>query len=601
MTDKKFDGLLRDKLDKFEATKPDNAWDLFKEELDYAQSKDAIFDQQLKSKVDTYTDSDAIASWDAFQEKFKQNEIEESNAFDENIKNSIEAFEAPMAENSWNQFLDYFHNYTKLRRKLYISKAIEACLILLAIFTFWNMQPQIKKGIEKIDLVFNRFHHHSIEEQERNQGLTNKEVTQELIAATDKVDSNARENANTKSSTNLNADAKSNSNGNVDAIESNESENVEPIESVSINPLSASNSDLVNPNWEVNDPITESTNINIEAATLESNANQRIPFLDSENPSENNRGKGEEILPLKTLIPPLAPLQKETNKSFTQIDKVQPYVDQNELNVGNFADKSGRSNNAFASIDGMPLKALNYPRILPVANISPLKLKHKTNLYLSTQASMDVNYVYTPFDKVYNTNPYLQAAVGYSAGLNIAFEKGRWAVETGAHYSTKTYSPIDIEEVVGSFNQGFYGVSLKDIEIETINIPVMARYKLVHLRNWKIFGMLGGSVNMAILANYFKKNTNYNAVTSTASLVPLRNANIEDKNFSDGLFEGGDLFENIYFTANAAINIERKITNRLSIYVQPGIQYNLLNKGLGPNNDRVHTASLALGTRVQLR
>lgn len=48
MTDKKFDDLLKDKLDKFEATKPDNAWDLFQQELDYAQSTDAIFDQQLK-------------------------------------------------------------------------------------------------------------------------------------------------------------------------------------------------------------------------------------------------------------------------------------------------------------------------------------------------------------------------------------------------------------------------------------------------------------------------------------------------------------------------------------------------------------------------
>lgn len=555
----------------------------------------------------------------------KQSEIEETNAFDENIKNSIEAYEAPMAENSWNQFLDYFQNYTKLRRKLYISKSIEACLILLAIFTFWNMQPQIKKGIEKMDMVFNRYHHHSIEEEGNNQSIANNEFAQEYSNSLKEVKIESKGKAEGEVEPNSISELKSDidvltnndlviSKSNEIAVNNNAINNVEAFDNADVigntaqvnlatNKSSSSNPNLDNPNSPTSFQNTESVyNENETETNVEYNSNLPIPFIKSENSSNKNQTLSEETLPLKTLIPNLKSIQKEENKSFTQVDHRNLNAKKYELK-GDFVEerKIDRPINAFASIDGRPLKALDYNLLESTFNFSPPKLKHKTNLYLSTQASMDVNYVFTPFDKVYNTNPYLQAAVGYSAGLNIAFEKGRWALETGAHYSTKTYSPIDIEEVVGSFKQGFYGVSLKDIEIETINIPIMARYKLVHLRNWKMYGMFGGSINMAILANYFKKNTDYSAVASTASLVPLTNANIEDKNFSDGLFEGGDIFENIYFTANAAINIERKISNRLSIYVQPGMQYNLLNTGLGPNNDRIHTASLAVGTRVQLR
>jgi hypothetical protein len=595
-------------LDKFEATKPDNAWDLFQQELDYAQSTDAIFDQQLKSKVDTYNNSEALASWDAFQEKMKQNEVEADNTFDENIKNSIDSYEAPMAENSWNQFLDYFQNYTKLRRKLYITKSIEACLILLAIFTFWNMQPQIKKGIQKMDMVFNRYHHHSIEETS-NQSLANNEIAEEYSNALQNVEVEGNSVSEEATSIGL-----LNDNELINDISNQvEVNNAEVIDIVELQSTTESNKGLksglgnVSANTNKQNSSSEIKNIDLKVKSdantkIEFDSNLPVPFIPSHDRSNDHQSIGKEMLPLETLIPNLKPIQKQDNNVVTQIDKFKFNSEKYELK-GDFVQESkmDRPINSFASIDGKPLKALAYDNLGAMFDFSPAKLKHKTNLYLGTQASMDINYVFTPFDKVYNTNPYLQAAIGYSAGLNLTFEKGRWALETGLQYATKTYSPIVVEEVVGSFKQGFYGVSLKDIEIETINIPIMARYKLVHLRNWKMYGMLGGSIDMAILANYFKKNTDYSAVASTASLVPLNNANIEDKNFSDGLLEGGNLFENIYFTANAAINIERKISNRLSFYVQPSIQYNLLNTGLGPNNDRIHTASLAVGTRVQLR
>ncbi|MEL6986952.1 MAG: outer membrane beta-barrel protein [Bacteroidota bacterium] len=567
MTDKELDDLLKDKLGNFEADRPENAWDLFQEDLNYALSEDAAFDDALKSKLESFAISEAMP-WDSF--KSLMEEANDEN-FDQQIKTSIEEYEAPMESGSWNTFLTYFQNHAALKRKLYRTKAIEACLILLALFTFWNMQPEIKKGLEKIEVAFNRYHHHSI--HNNNDTVENDNTSAILVDA----------NANNQQQTNYHP-----------------SQEEMPVSSEAISNFSAneiSESSKVNTNG-LNEDTTAPNSIKPEASKTETIQ------LDMPTPYVAPKQNTIVVDPLKTIFP--IELNQdhsnEVNPSLTSIDRTKLNLKKYPL-LGDFVEDSKLVQEAF---DLDAIASLDLNNFASNENsiegfVQPLNVKRSKNVYISTQVGMDLNYIFTPYDDVYKVPSNWKTSIGHNAGVQLTFEKGRWAFEIGSNYSSKTYSPVNVEEIVGNISQGYVGVSLKDIEIQTINIPVAARYKLMHSKNWKLFGFVGASANMAIFANYYKQNTNYNNQNGTLAFASLRAADIENKDFENGILEGGNFFENIYFTANTGLNIERRISNRLSIFAQPSFNYNIFNTGLGPNHDQIHTLGFAVGTRVQLK
>ncbi len=233
-------------------------------------------------------------------------------------------------------------------------------------------------------------------------------------------------------------------------------------------------------------------------------------------------------------------------------------------------------------------------------------VKNFFNVRFGMFGSANYDYIVTPYDRLFNQAPDAQWAQGYGGGFTLGFALGkRWELETGAIYAAKKYKPNTSSEVRGSFRLGYVEKSIEDIELNMMQVPLNMRYNVVDSKKWTVYALGGIAVNMAFQANYDKKQVvTLGPAFGEGTLDQIDNDfKIDEKRFSDGLFEGGNFKENSYFTSNIGLGIERFVTPQWSVFVQPTFHQPIISKsweGLGPNRDRISTSSLYIGTKVSL-
>lgn len=265
----------------------------------------------------------------------------------------------------------------------------------------------------------------------------------------------------------------------------------------------------------------------------------------------------------------------------------------------------------WASLDPIPDLAISPSSFEEVA-IAEVKPSPRERFFrFGMLGASDYNHVITPptliDGKSYSANRY---ALGYSGGLTFSWGTNRWEIETGLVYAAKKYLPLPLSEVEYSLEEGLSGEQLKTFEYEMIAIPLNVRYHFIPNGKWRFYAIGGVGLNTVLQADYFITDPvlpEPGPPPSFAPSVPRNDNNtkagIDKKAFTKGFFQGGSFSENAYFTANFGMGLERFISHRTSLYVQPHYQRSLFylkNGGLGPFNDQVHTMSLILGMRVKL-
>jgi hypothetical protein len=240
--------------------------------------------------------------------------------------------------------------------------------------------------------------------------------------------------------------------------------------------------------------------------------------------------------------------------------------------------------------------------------------KQETFIRIGMQGGPDYNRVITPSTEVNGTSYQADRySLGYSGGLTIGLEKGRWEIETGLMYSNKRYYSLPILVLDGSVEDGFFGDGTKQFDLDVFQVPLNFRYNFFRKDRWRIYAMGGMSLHVTTQSNYYLAEADGFA---TGSFRPQptrpgednsgRNApsiKSEFDNFTKGWLEGGAFSKNSYLTGNVGFGIERFLTDYWSIYAQPTYSHSLiyLNNGLGPYYDRIHTNSLIFGFKVRLK
>jgi len=216
---------------------------------------------------------------------------------------------------------------------------------------------------------------------------------------------------------------------------------------------------------------------------------------------------------------------------------------------------------------------------------------------VSMFAGSDYNYIQTPYDEVFDLEQYSRFAQGYQAGVTIGFKNKNIEVETGGIYSFKDYQPRIPTQFLNG-NGPPIAVDFDRIQLNLLEIPLNFRYNFSNLTRWKFYGQTGASLHIALQADYDHSNI----ARIFAQLSPGEpGPKLDEKEFTDGLLEGGSFEENSYFTANLGVGVERLINPRWSLFLQPSVKAYLLpgyNNGLGPNQDRLSSFSLITGARV---
>jgi hypothetical protein len=261
-----------------------------------------------------------------------------------------------------------------------------------------------------------------------------------------------------------------------------------------------------------------------------------------------------------------------------------------------------------AGIEALGVSRYNYPEITPgdLPDIKPLDKKRF--IRVGMLGSYDINRIITPPTTITQETEKVgfdRYAPGYGGGITLGFETQRWEVETGLIYAAKRYTPLQILYVEGSVKSGFFGASLENFELNTINVPLHFRYNYFVRDKWRLYALTGASWHVVTQANYyinFRPDALLLQAPAPHDSNPGRSTGLEEKNLVKGWLEGGSFMQNSYLSINGGVGIERYMSTRWSIFAQPTYQHSLLyfGSGLGPYKDRMHTMSVLIGMKVRL-
>jgi hypothetical protein len=223
-------------------------------------------------------------------------------------------------------------------------------------------------------------------------------------------------------------------------------------------------------------------------------------------------------------------------------------------------------------------------------------LRRKGAIYVAMFGGPEYNRIMTPDIPEIRIEKFERYALGYSGGVAVSTELGRWEIGTGLIYSPKQYSPPSVTLLGGSVEAGFTGETFREVALNIINVPLTTRYNFYHHNRTRMY-VTGG------LSLQFASQTTYTISSpDTYPRVPEPRTSQFD-NTGKGFLEGGSFRENAYLTGNLGLGVERFVTERWSVFFQPTYQHNIgqFSKGFGPTRDRIGTMSTWIGVRVRMQ
>mgnify|MGYP001493759027 CR=1 FL=1 len=221
------------------------------------------------------------------------------------------------------------------------------------------------------------------------------------------------------------------------------------------------------------------------------------------------------------------------------------------------------------------------------------------SLRIGMFGSGNLDYFHTLADNFFPLEPLDHVSSGYGGGISAGMRFGKWEIESGLVYASKHYQPLNIKDIYSLPNKQLIEYGLKRIEINTIQLPFNVRRDVIDNNRWRLYALTGASFHVATQANYYKfeslaRTSIANAAKSKAETTVAR------RRYADGFLEGGTLKENSYLSLNLGLGLERQLSHRWALFVQPTYQnhFKTFNDGIGPNQDRIHTLSIYTGAKV---
>ncbi|TVR76994.1 MAG: hypothetical protein EA409_12480 [Saprospirales bacterium] len=282
---------------------------------------------------------------------------------------------------------------------------------------------------------------------------------------------------------------------------------------------------------------------------------------------------------------------------------VYPLIQAAEIRMASLSESSAAFLLASKSIDALEIDRYIFGDDLLTIEAFDFPEQSSLKSYqwvFSSFIAADINTIHTPFDEIYQKRGYEQSKFGMGGGLSAGLMKNGWMLELGLLFSMKQYNPQSVLEVFRFRNETAKAVRLNSIELNTLSIPLSIRYDLVSAGRWVPHVKLGMGLNIATHANYDREEfilALRAPIPPGASINPSEEPKLDEKKFSDGLFQGGKFSENSYLTANAGLGLDYLFSQNWRLFLHGGYHYNFKETKLGPNNDHINTFSLQMGVR----
>ncbi len=248
------------------------------------------------------------------------------------------------------------------------------------------------------------------------------------------------------------------------------------------------------------------------------------------------------------------------------------------------------------------------------------RLQPKSFVALSMFGGPDINLVITDASMSKPSGPvlsdisipaYIRYTFGYSGGATLSFGKGRVSMATGIIYTAKQYQARPVFYISGSLSNGFYGEGITNIEHNILTVPIQVRYDVMRRQNWLAYGAIGANAHLVLESNYTIagenafRNSDFNPPAYVFDHSGQNGRSVLDLSGSErGWLRGGGVAENTFFTTSLSLGLERQFNNGFTFFLQPTYYhtlYHLSGRGIGPDQERIHTFSVYTGVRIRLK
>jgi len=221
--------------------------------------------------------------------------------------------------------------------------------------------------------------------------------------------------------------------------------------------------------------------------------------------------------------------------------------------------------------------------------------KIPARLRLGLVANFASTNAYVSGGDLLDITAFSEKGFGYGIGGSLGFKYGKWEVETGLMYAAKQYDP----SIVDTAKPNTKRTHFQTIHLQALHIPINFRYNYAILGKgkWHIYGQAGAALNVILRSEYDLVEV---SSISRSKVNDVTTSRISQINFNNGLL-GGDGFENNHFLSiNMGAGVERYISPRWSVFVQPDFHFHFSGKGVSTTEDRINTLSISFGARKSL-
>ena len=521
-------------------------WSKMEQRLIELDTEDTSFDESLRQTIEKSISAYQPQHWDLMNQKLNELDAQDT-VFDNAIRQTLEESEPAFKPQHWDLMNRQLEQEFSWKAKIVRYKVIETALMLLLLFTAYNILDteggSIEQNQEVKSLKSNGTKSFNQDAEWRTKGQKQQNNTQPSVIKNAPIVS-ADLNRTTDSS------VKENKLTSANVYQNRGVENSLNSEDVTYAPVNSLENTL---NTIGGNQSEEIKSMDVISA---------LPVLQT-NSLAFNETKG--TLNIKKKSP--------VNESIVPTDRV-----------------------VVMSPKSLTINALYDEPILP-------KMAKKNKWWrLGIFGGGTADYVTSSYLHQGTLTEWANLSTNKGAGFSIGRKRGRIELEVGLAYNKKNYKTALPEEIItGSVVTGKSNrTALPEmVNLDIVRVPFSINYAFKEMGRWQLFASLGTSFNAATkidIQHYEVKD----ATAFKAQSLNLRSSSSlpeYGERFKIGLEKNVD---NFYFSALAGVGIEYKLTPSISTYFQPTLEKQFGKYGIGSRNDKVNSLNIQAGLKMRI-
>ena len=551
----KIDEKVREALKDLEVPLNADHWNLMNQRLNDLDNQEANFDESVRQSMLNTEVPFQLTHWDLMNQRLGELDNEEAT-FDESIRQNMQNSQAKFQPNHWdlmNQRLDQEFSW---KAKVVRYKVIEAALMLLLLFTAYNMPDSILAD------------------------TFGEEFKTEQSPSTISKDLN-------KSSENKSFDRGTEWRNNMPKQENNK-----PSSTLDKNGVPIVSTDSKD-NFKENNQVPSS--LIIKGKNTEDNVlnNQNIVAKDFntlsfENKAANNFNNNVEVL-MPISLKQANPIAFDLNKEKLDFNKINapanPIAEVSDLNI-------------------LRPKALTINALYDDPQLPKMAKRNKW-WRLGIFGSQSTDYMTSSYIDEGVINKLADLSFNKGVGVSAIRKKGKFEFGMGFIFNKKSYKThLPPELISGSVVTGnsTQVVFPEVVNLDIIRIPLSMDYHFKSLGRWNMFATIGASFNATSKIKIDYYDIPATSTTQQTFGLQTRSASSSINTYGKSYkFLSLDKNEgSFYYSAHAGIGVECRVTPLISAYLQPIVEKQFGKYGIGSRNDKINSVSVQAGLKMRI-